>query len=569
MRRHRPLAATLTVVLLVLTLATTSSGATEESIDVRLVHVDVLVMDKKGEPVRDLEQGAFRVKVDGKSVKLAAFEGLEPSESAEESEVISWLVVVDDHFLRPASRARALDALESFFTGGGLGPKDGVVIARIQTTGKILAARTADPKLISEAIDELREMSPRLGGGADPGRRIVEDLGKELRAFQGGGGSFSMATPQIDLYTQSIRAYAMEERRYALASLEAIANLMAMAADLPGRRALVHVSDGMPIRPGEELFDAVARALEQAPQRGTTLGESADTSSGTGSSGQAQPDMSAFAAEGRRFEITPELSQIAARANASRIFLYGLHAGGGGESGAGGFGGSALGAGFQRALDDNLRGSLDFLAEETSARSAYGRGDIEGFLEIVRSEGRARYVLAFEPPGPADGAVHEISVKVKGHRSRDRVRHRKSYLASTRELSLEEVLVRRLVAGPMGAPQDWEIRAGSRSPHESGRELVTIRALVPMKTLLDAGPGRKGEVNVLVALLGGQGEVTIPGTAKIPIELPEDAADAVNEGALYPVEVTILVDPGRARAALALQVSENAPHEFLVTELAP
>jgi VWFA-related protein len=545
-----------------------AAPAAEESVDVRLVHVDVLVMDKKGEPVRGLEQDAFKVKVDGKSVELAAFEGLESKTGEQGSDVLSWIVVIDDHFLRPASRARALDALESFFVEGGLGSGDGVVIARIQTQGKILLARTDDPDLISAAIDELRGMTPRLGGGSDPGRQIVEDLGRELKGFQGGGNPRSMSTPQIDLYTQSIRAYAMEERRYALTSLEAIANLMAMSADLPGRRALVHVSDGLPIRPGEELFSSVARTLEQAPQRGVALGESGETLGGGGST-QAQPDMSALAAEGRRFEITPELTQIAARANAARISLYGLHAGGGGEAGTGALGASVLGAGFQRALDNNLRGSLDFLAEETSARAAYGRKDIGGFLEIVRGDGRSRYVLAFEPPGEPDGAIHEISVKVKGHRSRDRVRHRKSFLSSARALSLEETLVRRLVAGPLGAPTGWNIEAGERSPHESGRHLVTLRALVPLSELLDAGTTTGGKVDVLVALLGAGGDVTIPGAAQIPVELPEGAAEGAREGALYPVDVSILVEPGQARAALALSLAEGAPREFLVTEIAP
>src|SRR6185436_12993530 len=112
-----------------------------ESIDVRVVNVEVVVTDRSGTRVTDLKPGDFRLKVDGKEVPISFFtevrEGVSAAPAAGEAQPAgpvepgsaigtSYLVFIDDYFSTEVRRNEVLASLKSDISR--LGPQDRMAI---------------------------------------------------------------------------------------------------------------------------------------------------------------------------------------------------------------------------------------------------------------------------------------------------------------------------------------------------------------------------------------------------------------------------------------------------------
>ena len=111
-----------------------------ESVEVRVMDLDVVVTDSKGQPISDLARQDFAVRVDGKSVPIDYFARVEDGtihapdlSTASPDRVLDvyrkggeayvprhFLIYVDSGDLSPLTRNRALDQLRDFVTR--LGP---------------------------------------------------------------------------------------------------------------------------------------------------------------------------------------------------------------------------------------------------------------------------------------------------------------------------------------------------------------------------------------------------------------------------------------------------------------
>ena len=113
------------------------AGLFSQSVEIRVVNVDVHVTDKKGRPVTGLTRDDFVVTEDGAPVEIAYFydsQGVAapqtndpPSNRAVPSsyvraEDLVVVIYIDNYWLLPADRKRVLDDIERFVarTGSGL-----------------------------------------------------------------------------------------------------------------------------------------------------------------------------------------------------------------------------------------------------------------------------------------------------------------------------------------------------------------------------------------------------------------------------------------------------------------
>lgn len=374
-----------------------------ERVDVRIVNVDVYVLGKDGRPIAGLTSTDFELFEDGKSVAITNFAELadgpaasapEPSPAApptdeeagaaarSESAPITVALYFDDQFLRPPSRARAVEQLRRFLPTA-IRPDDQLVVF---TSGHSAAGRHAAGEL--EGL--LRELDKPDSTAL---RRDVEwrsTIETMRRIFDTEG-----CDHKLESMADSYAAQLESDARAALSSLtDAVAKLGA----LPGGKSLFYISDGIPTRPGEDLSLLIADwcgSIPHVPLR----------------------------------ELAPTLRTVGAYANAHRVTLFTFEAGGlKGTTGASAeFSQNIVSLAADRARIENQQDSLTSLASETGGLAILNANDLAPSFGRVAQALRNHYSLGFSPRAKQDGKEHRIKVKLAKRLAGAELRFRQSY----------------------------------------------------------------------------------------------------------------------------------------------
>jgi VWFA-related protein len=138
-----------------------------ESIDVRVVNVEVVVTDRSGNRVQDLKPNDFRLKVDGKDVPISFFtevrDGVSAAPATGEAQAVgpvepgsavgtSYLVFIDDYFSTDVRRNEVLQSLKIEISR--LGPQDRMALVAWDG-GRLamLSNWSSSPSQLGQAID--------------------------------------------------------------------------------------------------------------------------------------------------------------------------------------------------------------------------------------------------------------------------------------------------------------------------------------------------------------------------------------------------------------------------------
>ena len=431
-----------------------------ERIEVNTVNVEVSVSDKNGRPVTGLQRRDFELREDGKPVQIANFDAVvhraaavpaSPGKAAPGpvleqtaegapagagegfAEPASWVLYIDDASIEPASRARVLRQLGEFLTQQ-LAPGDQVMVATYDLGLKIRLPFTKDRESLHWALDQVAHLSAK-GGELDRARHhILAELlseqesesmatGKKgpkltrardqeiLGDDEGGGPGGQPGCPQS--VSQSARSYAASLHQQVLGSVDGLTLLVNSLAGLPGRKVILHVSDGIPATPGEEIFEVVAHLC----------GDQGSVLSGRYFGTQAALDA-------QDYGTVPEWTALAAHANAQRVTLYTFQA-----SGAGAGGMSADMGPEDRLLTlpsvtaietANRQQPLSVLANETGGRAIFWANDFLPDLARMQEDLASYYSLGFTPV-PYRGRPRAPQLEVKVKRPGCGLRYRQSY----------------------------------------------------------------------------------------------------------------------------------------------
>jgi VWFA-related protein len=243
------------------------SGTFGSSVDVRVVNVEAVVTDDKGERVRGLSAGDFVLEVDGQAVPIEYFAEMDGSRAASPSPAPadaapppaasqavvgrSLLVFVDDLFSISTQRDRMLEALERELTL--LQPEDRMaIVAFFGGRVDVLSGWTSDRAVLAAALQAARKR-PAAGNKAVAERREkIEDdtlVREALAASDPDGGemeSFAGARELSGVLSAPMGTGmpALESRLNKL-SRAAIAAMNAMTPPT-GRRTLLLYSGGQP-----------------------------------------------------------------------------------------------------------------------------------------------------------------------------------------------------------------------------------------------------------------------------------------------------------------------------------
>jgi VWFA-related protein len=245
--------------------------------------VDAVVTDERGRRVTDLRPEDFEILEDGKARPITNFayvrvggEAATPPSAADAK--AGRAVAPPVTSLRPGQVRRTValvldDVLMSFedvsfarramrkFLDEQMQPGDLVAVLRTSAGTSALQQFTSDKRLLHAAIERLR-WNPLSSGGINAAAPI-DMAGESESAASGAGASRADAMRDAGRELEEAR-----QTTWVSASLQALNQIVECLQELPGRKAVVLVSDGLPLKVGEEmstvLLENMRRVIEGA-----------------------------------------------------------------------------------------------------------------------------------------------------------------------------------------------------------------------------------------------------------------------------------------------------------------
>ncbi len=480
-----------------------------ESLNVRVVNVDVVVTDRKGKPVRGLEREDFRVLEDGKEVNLTNFfsydqqagpsvkiqDGTAEMDDAELAalprEPFTLAIYIDERNTPPNHRERVLLDLERFLRDEQFTNAD-LVVASYRNRLQIHAGPTRN---LSEALAALRE-TPR-GDSRSMESRIQwrQTLSAIANSFEA-CETVAFCNPCVDNWGELIsiaRDLAVSEETRTFVGISGLADLVGTLSGLDGRKAVLYVGDGFQQRGGFEGMMYVA-----------DLCESERTDS--------QRDAFNIATE---YDATRRIDQLAAYANGNRVTFYMLDAGGvrSSEASSVSFGSRKYAPTSEndRLRIENAQASHTIIAGETGGRAILNANrPLDALVDLAEELSGASYSLGFAPDHDPTGNVHLLKVELIGKAAKGRrIRHRRSYQDKKLEARLVDRLVSSLYLDSESNPLSVRLSAGATAKIERKVHDLPVRVLVPEEAfLLVPGPNGydQGRARLWLSAIGEDGE---------------------------------------------------------------
>src|SRR6185436_1354042 len=270
---------------------------------------------------------------------------------------------------------------------------------------------------------------------------------------------------------------AQATRQEVLASIAALEALVRSLSGLHGRKALLHVSDGLPVTPGEELFQALYLLCGGGGAADGTGG--LDTSGGLNAGYRAESAL----IDAQSYSTAKDWSLLAAHANTQRVTLYTLQA-----SGLETLSASAADLGSdERYLQlssvdsvemQNRQGSLSVMAVDTGGRPTFNTNDIRPDLARLRDDFDHYYSLGFTPRQAGDGREHRLEVRL--HRRDLQVRHPRSYRDKSPLESAADRTLAALFYDQLDNPLEVAMEIGEIRQEGGSAFEVPVRLKIPL-----------------------------------------------------------------------------------------
>jgi len=517
-----------------------------EAVRVNVVNVEVWVTGRDGRPVLDLRPEEFELREDGKPVALTNF--LAPaapvpaaalpiaastpaalSAPPPEEQQRTLIVFVDDLNLSRVTRLPVLDRLGPFLDEQ-LRNGDRVVILDFDLNLRQLTPLTSDRSVAAAGLEKLRRVANEGGMVRAQRDRILADTGRGAVLDAGTGGEMARRGLLAEArWSGEEQAYRQE------ALLRSLQRLVDSLAGMPGRKALLYVSDGISVNPGSDVL----------AEAGAQFGAAAGAADGVVSQ-----------------NIRLRLRDVARHANAGRVTFYTINLptpGGDITAERGGIP-SAMNPDVIDAIDRDF--SLNQFTSTTGGQRLFNTD----MLPRMAMDLDAAYSLGYSPEHFGDGDYHRLAVAVS--RPGVSVRCREGYLDKTPEQREADTTGAALFAGGNGNPLEARVVIGTGQPQGRGKVMLPVTVLVPARNLLLAenGAARKGQVSITIAAATAGGARSEVAHRSFPIRVPaERVAPFLQHDVSF--EFSLLLDAGAVTIAVTARDDPAELESVVVTSV--
>lgn len=409
---------------------------------INTVRVDVIVTDRQGNPVTDLELEDFEIAEDGRPQKPDTFRlvkidattqpsytqrGLrtrndEETAAADENSRIFAFFLDDYHVLRESSMAMRKPVID--FIANQLAPSD-LATVMYPLTPVDAAVLTRNHQGIINAVEKFE------------GRKYNYE---PVNAVEN-GYVYRLTPDAIEIIRRQVTLSALRGMCTKLGSLR------------EGRKSLILLSEG---------FNATLPPQMRSTQAGGFGGGGNITRDPFAGDNNPLEDRAQFSAE---LDLNREMQDVWDACNRNNTSIYAVDPRG---LAVGGF---DITANISMTTSSQyLNKSIDtlrVLAENTDGRAIVNRNDLAAGMRQIIRDSSAYYLVGYNSsPAPRDGKFHEIRVRVK--RPGVQVRARRGYWAYSEED------VKRALAGPKPGPPSEITRAlNSIAPMNNRRYIRT------------------------------------------------------------------------------------------------
>jgi len=540
-----------------------------DTIDVSLINIEVVAVDDDGQPVTDLTRDDFEVFVDGKPVEITNFFAvqngdriesenvggagttdlppvepiLESQRAPEEQRYI--VLYIDNGNIAPNHRKRVFDDLREHLERL-TGPADRVMVVAQDGEITIEQPFTSDETLILEAIARQEKIATR-GNMLALEPRLVQRQIEEGQAPPGGDAVGAGTSPDLGSGPLARPTYPEDARRtysavtsYAQGSmaagrrtLVALSRFTGSLAGLPGRKAIVYVSDGLELAPGEYLF----RVWDY--KYSTIANEIVGISN--------------IDNEIDRYRLRNEFQNVIAQANANRVAFYTIEGGSRAPGAISAETSTPIVDSLARVADGERQESLRSLAYDTGGTALLNSAGVELLLAQLERDFSNYYSLGYPSPSEGDGKYHRVEVKI------DRPGVKARFLEGYRDKSPDERMMDQTLATLLhdvgDNPLEVKVEIGEESPAKgSNTFVVPVMVKIPMSklVLIPQDNAHLGRLSIFIAVADAKGRLSEPQKIDVPVRIPnEQLLSAMSQTAGYAARVQMR--PGEQKLAVGVR----------------
>ena len=469
-----------------------------DELEVTVVNVVAYVTDKHGASVNDLTKDDFRIFHDGEERPISNFQlyteelirsyyqaeeavPLGPTPSAEQAaaeppadiQPVWVMILVDNDNLRPLDRNRVLGQLRTFVRENSQPPVK-MMVASTNKALKVEEEFTDDSSAILGALEGLKMTT---GGrtNRDSSRADVYDEIDRFTEAQSSSGDASLQ--QARGLAVSFAEEEMNDLQFTFGAIREAVNLL---AGLPGKKMILHVSNGLPMTPGLDLFYALSNAYNE-------------------------PGM---VTEGMRYAQTRQWESLVKNATSQGVTFYPI--------GAGGLENITMGSAEHNAPRDTIAASMEhdnyidslrFMADETGGVAIVNANDIRPRLDRVEQDFYSYYSLGYNLQMSGSDKVHQIKVTLPDHPDYE-IRYRRRFVEKALDSRVQDRVLTGLVIPLDENPLGITLETGDQAPASADRWTVPFKLSFPLANiaLLPEGSDYVGRVTLFVAARDTKGK---------------------------------------------------------------
>lgn len=524
-----------------------------ETIDVRVINVDVVVTDRKGNPVTGLKKEDFEVfennvpkpitnfyEVEGSKVKNAEAEattGQAPAPEAaapplpgsEEAEQQKRRIIfyVDNLSMAPFNRNRVFNQMKDFVKTV-MRPGDEAMVATFNRSLKVRVPFTRDPVQIQQAFDAIAGETA-LGLSNKSEERQTQDRIRDAQSYD---DAISIA-----------RNYASSVEHDLRQSASSLSGLMATLAGVEGKKVLVLTSEGFPMQPGREAFyfiDAIASEKGWQSISGSSM------------------------LEGMTYDSARLIQDVAKSANANGITMYTIHA-------AGLTGGSEMSAENRTATPftvtqaaiTNTQESMQLMADMTGGVASTSTNNFaEAFKRITRDLD-SYYSLGYRAGTERVDRQRYLTVKLKNNKGYI-VRNRQTFVEKSTYAEMSDRVIANLLYRTKSNQLGILARVGTPRPSNDGLFVVPVDVQIPMNklTLLPQGETENvGAFEVFVAVADKDGDMSDVARKSHQLRVSSEDMKSI-DGKYYTYTLDLLMARGLNKISIGVVDSISNEYGF-------
>ena len=519
-----------------------SASKLMETVDVRVINVDVVVTDRKGNAIQGLKRDDFQIFENGVPKKVSNFYEVRGNRTFDaESEPAPAEVAtataapvplkaddipehmrrriiffVDNLSLAPFNRNRVFKEMKEF-AAKVMRPGDEAMIATFNRSMKVRVPFTRDAKQIQQAFDGIAGESA-MGASNKSELTQTEDRIRDAQSY--------------DDAVATARSYSQSVEHDLRQSASALNGLMSTLAGVEGKKVLVLTSEGFQISPGKELFyfiDDIARE-KKWNNAGSSIVES----------------MS--------FDSTPLIQSIAKTANANNITMYTIHAGGLGAAMSGSAeNAKAVSFSVSQAGLSNSTDSLQLMAQMTGGLSAVSTNNFAAVFKNITRDLDSYYSLGYRAGTERVDRQRNLDVRLVRPNRNYIIRSRQTFVEKSTYAEMSDRIIANLLYKTKANDMKILMKTNQPVAMDDGNFRVPVEVQIPMEslTILPQGEIFAGGFDLYVAVANKDGDMSDVTQKQQQIHIPP-ADMQKTKGKYYAYTMDLVMERGVNRISVGV-----------------